>query len=333
MEGDVFTSEEEANRYFFEMALKNYYQFGILAEDLSMLHTAEEYLQMYPEIISLEVESLTKYHNGYYLRFSDLKTTQTDLAYRYALRTGDISFLTANEKKAYQKLFNIAEELNLEELNDIDSIMAVHDYLVLNTAYDESTFLSGTGGVSHYAEGLLLNGTAVCSGYASTFQLLMMLAGIPCEYVWTGTHAWNLVQLEDEWYHIDVTWDDPTPDQPNVVNYTHFMMTDEEISQLEDHQNWNCECGDPHDCDDESYRLYPYADYICTTETEADALILSQAEEDIITLVYPADGPLNEELLLQQTFITLNMSGNISYYPSEPLSGTHYLLRIVIKQP
>lgn len=332
LEDTVLTSEAAVNRYIFEKALQGYYQFGVLAEDISMLHTPDEYMELYPEILELEIESLTKFHNGYYLRFSNLVTTQADIAYQYAIRTGDTSFLTETQKTAYQKLFSIAEGLNLKELSDIDAILAVHDYLVLNTSYDEVTAATGTGGVSHYAEGLLLHGTAVCSGYASTFRLLMMLADIPCEYVWTDTHAWNMVQLEDEWYHIDVTWDDPIPDQPGVVLYTHFMMTDAEISGLEDHTSWTCECREPHNCDNESYRLYPYADYLCSTEEEAAPLILSQADTGIITLVYATEGLLTEDALLQLTIRTLNLSGEITYYPSEPLGTSHYMLRIVLTQ-
>ncbi|MBQ7863950.1 MAG: hypothetical protein IJ353_07380 [Lachnospiraceae bacterium] len=328
MNDTVLTSEEEANRYLFQMALEGYYHFGLLVEDLSMLHTEEEYLSLFPEIISLEMESLTEYKNGYFLVFSDLKTTQVDLAYRYALRTGDTSFLTDKEYQAYQKLFQIAEELNLSELDDIDAIIAAHDYLILNTFYDEAAAASVTGGPSHYAEGLLLNGKAVCSGYASVFQLLMTFADIPCEYVVTDTHAWNMVQLGDEWYHIDVTWDDPTPDQPGVVIYTHFMMTDDEVATLKDHKNWSCECSEDHNCDDESYRIYPYKDYICTTEDEAIALLLKQADSDSISLIYPSDGALTENTLLDLAYYNLEFSGGFSYFPSEPLGDTHYLLRI-----
>ena len=296
-----------------------------------MLHTEAEYLELFPEFISIEIESLTKYHNGYYLLFSDLKTTQTDLAYRYALRTGDTSFLTEQELVAYQKLFSIAKELNLAELDDIDAIIAAHDYLILNTAYDERIAVSGNNKSSHYAEGALLENTAVCSGYASTFQLLMELADIPCEYVWNDSHAWNIVRLGNYWYHIDVTWDDPTPDQPGVVIYTYFLMTDEEVSRLEEHESWQCECGGPHDCSDNSFRLYAYRDLICSTSREAAALIAEQADRDIVTLVYPASGSLTEHDLIQLVFSTLNMSGNLNYYPSEALGDTHYLLRIILK--
>lgn len=328
MQADLLTSEEEVNRYLFERAMKGYYQFGVLVEDISMLHTEEEYKELFPEFIKFEIEGITKYNNGYYLRIADLRTTQTDIAYHYALRTGDTSFLTNNEKLAYQKLFALTEELQLTKLDDIDAIMAVHDYLVLNTVYDEVTYRSGSGGVSHYAEGLLLNGMAVCSGYASTFQLLMKLADIPCEYVSNNGHAWNMVQIDEEWYHIDVTWDDPVPDRAGIVSYNHFMLTDAEIDSIGGHDNWSCECGEPHDCDDESYRLYPYKEFLCSTEAEASSVILAQAAEKQIVLVYPKDSPLSQDTLIQLTRNTLGLSGSITYYPEESLGSSYCVLKI-----
>ena len=325
----MLTSETEANRAIFEHACANFYKFGILVEDPSMLHTEEEYLKMFPEFISIKLESLTKYHNGYYLQISDLQTSQADIAYHYAIRTGDTSFLTDEEKLAYDKLLVIAEELNLSGLSEIDAIQAVHDYLVLNTVYDSAAAASGSGGTAHSAEGLLLNGQAVCSGYASTFKLLMTLKGIPCEYVQNDDHAWNLVLLDNEWYHIDVTWDDPVPDAPGVIIYTHFMMTDEEISQLDDHANWKCECTSKHDCDDNTYRLYPYRDYICSTESEAATVMLAQGGQDIINLVYPSDCELNQDSLLQLAFNTLELSGTLNYYTPQAIGSSHYLLRII----
>lgn len=328
MDDVVLSSEDEVNRYLFTQALNNYYKFGVLVEDLSFLHSEEEYLELFPEFISIEFDSLTKYHNGYYLYIANLTTTQTDLALRYALRTGDTVYLTGNEYAAYQKLFAIAEELDLANRNDIDAILAVHDYLILNTAYDTVTATTGSGGVSHYAEGLLLNGLAVCSGYASTFQLLMSFAGINCEYVFTDSHAWNLVEIGGEWYHIDVTWDDPAPDQPGTVLYTYFMMTDKEVTSLKDHKNWTCECNSSHYCDDESYRLYPYRDYLCSDITEARTLIQNQTGYDIITFVYPANSMLTEKELLELTYTELHLSGDMTYFPATAISDSHFLLRI-----
>ncbi len=331
LQSTPLTSEEEINRYLFKNALNGYIRFPIFAEDISMLHTAEEYMQLYPEILSMEMESLTKYKNGYSLYISNLNLKRQDVAYQYALRTGDTSYLNENELLAYKKLLTIAEELKLTELSDIDAIVAAHDYLVLNTAYDMGAYYSTEVTSSHSAEGTLLYGQAVCSGYASTFRLLMMLADIPCKYVYNDTHAWNLVQLDGEWYHIDVTWDDPTPDRPGVVVYKHFMMTDEEIRKLDSHHTWTCECEAVHICDDTAYRLYPYQEYLCSDYEEAARLILSQAEQNIITLVYPSDGSINEDELLQLTFQTLGLTEKISYYPSTPLGDSHYQFQIILR--
>ncbi len=84
------------------------------------------------------------------------------------------------------------------------------------------------------AYGALVNGTAVCEGYARAMQYLCRRAGILCtvvsgDYENTG-HMWNLVCLENEWYHLDTTWDDA---KEGIV-YSYFNLTDREIR--EDHE-------------------------------------------------------------------------------------------------
>ena len=52
-------------------------------------------------------------------------------------------------------------------------------------------------------------------------------------------HAWNLVQLDGQWYHVDVTWDDPAPDRYGQVLHDYFLVTDQEISAGDDpHYDW-----------------------------------------------------------------------------------------------
>lgn len=80
-----------------------------------------------------------------------------------------------------------------------DKVLAVHDYLCNTVVYQE------TGEDSHSAYGALINKVAVCEGYALAFQKIMDTMGIPC-FVATGNqHAWNVVQVDGQWYHIDVT--------------------------------------------------------------------------------------------------------------------------------
>lgn len=98
--------------------------------------------------------------------------------------------------------------------NTYDNIKMVHDYLVENIEYDTS--ISKNHIYNMY--GAMINGEAVCEGYARSFKYLMDLLRIPCTLViGKGTnsegnlenHAWNYVQIDDQWYAIDTTWDDP----------------------------------------------------------------------------------------------------------------------------
>ena len=62
---------------------------------------------------------------------------------------------------------------------------------------------------------LLMEGTAVCDGYARAAYLILNLAGVECEYIhgngfggvqWES-HAWNIVKIGKKWYYCDFTWD------------------------------------------------------------------------------------------------------------------------------
>ncbi len=68
-------------------------------------------------------------------------------------------------------------------------------------------------------------------------------------------HGWNLVKINGNWYHVDVTWDDPVPDTPGRVNHTYFMLSDQAISttnttRKHNHYNWDSK---NYTADDKSY--------------------------------------------------------------------------------
>ena len=126
------------------------------------------------------------------------------------------------------------------DMSDYEIAKALHDYVVLNTAYGPPR---GDGALlSTYPEGYfaLVNGQGQCMDYAGAYQVLMDMAGIPCETVFgdstSGDHAWNIVQIDGEWYHVDTTWDDPTPNREGYVRYDYFLKSDAYMSR--DHSSW-----------------------------------------------------------------------------------------------
>ena len=62
---------------------------------------------------------------------------------------------------------------------------------------------------------------AVCQGYAETMKLFLDALGIENKLVYgTGggiSHVWNLLCLDGDWYHMDVTWDDPLLDGKDII--------------------------------------------------------------------------------------------------------------------
>ncbi|MFD3262064.1 transglutaminase domain-containing protein [Paenibacillus lentus] len=149
--------------------------------------------------------------------------------------TFQIHYRETAEQSAYVdgRVKVILEEIIKPGMNEHQKIKAIHDYVVLNMKYDE--------GLQKYTayEGLK-TGEAVCQGYTLLTYKLLQQAGINNRIVEGSAggqlHAWNLVHLEGQWYHLDTTWDDPAPDMPGVVKYGYYMRTDEQMRKT---HNWN----------------------------------------------------------------------------------------------
>lgn len=111
-------------------------------------------------------------------------------------------------------------------MTDFEKAMTIHDYMVLNYSYDEE----GT----EASVKMLLTKKGVCEGYAKAFLHIMNLLDINCTLVTSDSmgHAWNLVELDNEWYHVDLTWDDPTDDKFGQVRHTYSFLSTTAIQSL-----------------------------------------------------------------------------------------------------
>lgn len=136
---------------------------------------------------------------------------------------------------------NIIEEHIEQSMSDYDKIKSIHDYIIVNTVYDTENFKNNSiPDINYTAKGVFEKGIAVCRGYAEAFQMLMDELNIECQII-TGyaedtTHAWNVVKLDGQWYHIDTTFDDPIDESGESIEnpysnlrYDYFLVNDEQI--------------------------------------------------------------------------------------------------------
>ena len=78
---------------------------------------------------------------------------------------------------------------------------------------------------SDIAYGPLLQGYGICGGYADAMELFLEKMGIINYKISSDQHVWNAVYLDQKWYHLDLTWDDPvTTNGENYLEHTFFMI-------------------------------------------------------------------------------------------------------------
>lgn len=117
----------------------------------------------------------------------------------------DFTVNTAGGMTVAEKARQVLDEAwNAGKRTDYELALYAHEWLIRHADYDYDL-------PTHFgADGALLGGKAVCSGYSKAFDLMMTIAGIPCDIISSTSmsHAWNAVKLGGNWYMVDTTWDD-----------------------------------------------------------------------------------------------------------------------------
>ena len=134
--------------------------------------------------------------------------------------------LNANAKLM---IIQVASAITTPAMTPDQKVKAVHDWMINYANYDESYM-----DVSQTVEGFIYNRTAVCAGYAKTFEYFMTVLRIPCETIEGDDHAWNRVAINGQWFYVDTTWDDPISYYNGVrrdrLKYNYFLISEAQMN-------------------------------------------------------------------------------------------------------
>ena len=119
--------------------------------------------------------------------------------------------------------------------DDFDIELYLHDHLLTSCIYDNQAASASSNEYAnaYSAYGALVEGKAVCEGYAKAMQLLLNRSGIPATVVLGNAvedneaHMWNLVEINGNYYYLDPTWNDD--DEGNRALHTYFNITTNEL--------------------------------------------------------------------------------------------------------
>jgi Uncharacterized protein involved in cytokinesis, contains TGc (transglutaminase/protease-like) domain len=138
----------------------------------------------------------------------------------------------------------IVAEIAKPGMTDYEKVLAINEYMVEHVEYDWDY----TG----YYDALLY-GKAICDGFTHSTGILLEKMGVKWKYVsgYAGVngygdidgyellgygknaHAWNLVEIDGQYYHLDTTWNEGGINNREFTGdeYNYFLLTDEQIAK------------------------------------------------------------------------------------------------------
>ncbi len=125
------------------------------------------------------------------------------------------------------KVDEIYNKIVKDNLSKRNKIKVIHDYIIKETKYDKARADEKIVKYqSDNAYGVLAQNIGLCGGYTDAMQLFLEKMNIKSYRVASDNHIWNYVYLDNKWYHLDLTWDDPIPydNGSDILDDTYFLI-------------------------------------------------------------------------------------------------------------
>ena len=173
----------------------------------------------------------------------------------YMTITYTYTYYTTSEQEAAvdEKVDEVLTDLDVTNKNDYQKIRATYDYICEHTVYDYDNLEDDEYKLKYTAYAALIDGKAVCQGYALLFYRLALELGVDSRLISGtgngGAHGWNITELNDVYYNLDTTWD------AGESEYSYFLKCDANFKGHERDEEYATE---------EFYASYPIAeeDYV-----------------------------------------------------------------------
>ena len=143
-----------------------------------------------------------------------------------------------------EEIDKIKSEIIKDGMTDVQKLQAFHDYIINTTKYDKERASnmdnkSYKDSISHTANGLLKNHVALCGGYSDIMSIFAAKLNIPNMRISADKHVWNLMYVNNQWLHLDATWDDPITNTGSQILIEDYFLIDSNTLYSKDSQEHN----------------------------------------------------------------------------------------------
>ena len=115
-------------------------------------------------------------------------------------------------------------------MNDIEKIKVIHDYIINNANYDTSLEKLKYS----KADDVLLYSRGIRSSYTDAMSIFLNRFNINNYKIASEEHIWNLVYLNNNWLHLDLTWDDPVNENgKDILDYNYYLITTKKLKEID----------------------------------------------------------------------------------------------------
>ena len=165
--------------------------------------------------------------NDYVHPYNSFKNLNTKVSSKNVITVSvDKNYTSSEIEELNKRVSDILYELNISSMSDTtEKIRSIHNYIIKNVVYDDEMAQNNKSSYrSNTAYGALVQGYAICTGYSDAMALFLDKMNIPNIKVSSDEHVWNLVYIDGNWLHLDLTWNDTT----NPKYQTSYFLIDTE---------------------------------------------------------------------------------------------------------
>ena len=239
----------------------------------------------------------------------------------------EITYSSRSETEIKKEIDELDEKINgylknVETKNGVEAEIALHDAIGTDVVYYTYKALNNIPLSPHTIYGVFIDKEAVCDGFAKAMQILLDRKNIENILVLGNiddeSHAWNLVKLDNDWYHLDLTSNKSIKNvDPKLILHTYFNVTKGDIAKTHDFENESI----LPNADNDKYNYYVYTGkYISTFDnfnTKLKKLIENNENSNLLEFGTDGISSVPEKMV---TFLSQNkyneyVSNNkITYY-------------------
>lgn len=225
-------------------------------------------------------------------------TIRSTRAISDAYLSGDTEALSDRDKETLSMASKVLKQIIKKGMTTYQKEEAVYEWMLDSLKPDDGALvvIPTTEEDCDNPYGVLKYHNAVCVGFATTFRLFMQMLDIECMVVHESGlyHTWDLVKLDDGWYHTDIYSDQ------DGTRYANFNRTD---ADMED-------CGNDWDRDlfpaavSKTYSYPMQHRQIIPTLWDVPAALAKALRQKQTSLVLDFETPITpEQTLLAQTLV------------------------------